>query len=69
MLLPLSGQQFTQQFNNFMVDDHHQDVALSVIEIQRGTVPQVQANALQALPTLDKHLIIALLLGGQASSS
>jgi predicted outer membrane protein len=67
----LSGQKFDNQFTTFMVQDHIQDVEITLAEEQVGTFPEAQAFAVSALPVLDTHLLIALALqpGGQSSSS
>lgn len=66
----LSGSKFDDQFTSFMVQDHIQDVEITLAEEQVGTFPEAKANAASDLSILDTHLLIALFLepGGQSSS-
>jgi hypothetical protein len=69
--LGLSGSQFDDKFTTFMVQDHIEDVLITLAEEQVGTFPDAKAEAASSLSILDTHLLIALALqpGGQSSSS
>jgi putative membrane protein len=69
-LAGLNGQDFDNQFASFMVQDHVQDLMITMAEAQAGMFPEAVADATSSIPVLDTHLLFALYLqpGGQQSN-
>lgn len=52
------GFTFDDDFTGTMLAGHHKMIAATEAEIRQGSSPQVVALARQALPTLEKHLMM-----------
>jgi predicted outer membrane protein len=58
------GSGFDHDFTATMMTGHQQMIAATEIEIQRGSSPQVESLARQALPELEKHLSVLRAVAG-----
>src|SRR3954463_14233639 len=59
----LYGEEFDEEFDIFMIEDHIQDIAKYEKAALKAKNPDLQAYARNSLPSLAEHLRIALEIG------
>lgn len=65
----MSGDAFDQEFVNYMIDDHKKDIAEFSKEAKNSKNEKVAQLAKDTLPTLKKHLDIAISLHKEMQTS